>query len=206
MLQDILEEEEEPSARDVNELLYLVLKSFMDNPRPRKINMYTGRGVDTDAGADAGADSMDMKTNPSPFLNDEQCKLLQNVLFEYDTTENDTNAEAIGLIYAIPTSSENGIDDSGEYNDERIVKNNEILDKYFQPDQVEEEEAFKSCWDIVMELYGREATKHAVQSGDRSWVVRSGIVRLLLHFDFLTDGLGEDVIIRGASASTCTEE
>ena len=46
-----------------------------------------------------------------------------------------------------------------------------------------------------MELYGREATKHSVQSGDRGWIVRSGVVRLLLHYDFLTDGLGPDVIL-----------
>jgi hypothetical protein len=40
-----------------------------------------------------------------------------------------------------------------------------------------------------MELYGREATRMAEQSGDRSWKVRSGIVRLLIHYDFLNDGL-----------------
>ena len=156
-LQDILEEEDKPTAQDVNEILYLVLKSFLDHPRPRKLP--------------------NGDTNPSPLLNDEQRDLLVTKLFDGDR-------KSIG---ALPMD-ENG-NDSFEYGDEKIIGINNLLEK-FQPDRKEDEDAFKSCWDLVIELYGREATKMSEQSEDnRSWKVRSGIVRLLIHFDFLSDGV-----------------
>jgi hypothetical protein len=176
MLQDILEEEEPPSAQDINEILYLILKSFLDNPRPRKLP--------------------NGDRNPSPLLNDEQCDILVNQLFEIrsrstNVDEDDGDgAGSTGWIYAIPTDVDGS--DSMEYDDAKIIKVNDLLEK-FQPDREEDEDAFKSCWDLVMELYGREATRMAEQSGDKSWKVRSGVVRLLIHFDFLGDGLiGED--------------
>ena len=53
-----------------------------------------------------------------------------------------------------------------------------------QPDPLEEEDAYKSCWDLVKELYGQEVTKYAEKSGDLEWKVRCSIVRLLIHYDF----------------------
>ena len=61
--------------------------------------------------------------------------------------------------------------------------------EYFQPDEIEDEEAFRSAWDIVVALYGVEATKQAQRSNDPSFNVRSSVVRLLLHFDFLVSGI-----------------
>ena len=166
ILQDILEEEESPSARDINEILYMVLKSFLDFPRPRKLP--TGQ------------------TNPSPTLNEEQRKLLVDKLLRHDYDSNHTRDR--GWIDAIPTDEYGN--DSMEYDVPAIIEINDLLER-FQPDREEEEEAFKSCWDLVLELYGREATKMSEQSGDTSWKVRSGIVRLLIHFDFLAEWIEE---------------
>jgi len=161
VLQNILEEEESPSGQDINEILYVIFKSFYDYPRPKVLP------------------SGDR--NPSPTLNEDQRNLLMNTLFRYE--EDDKTS---GWIDAIPID-ETG-NDSMDYDRDDIVEVNALLEK-FQPDREEDEDAFKSCWDLVMELYGREATRMAEQSGDRSWKVRSGIVRLLIHYDFLNDGL-----------------
>ena len=57
------------------------------------------------------------------------------------------------------------------------------------PDPVEDEDAFKSLWDIVIELHGREAVKINERNGFVQWKARCLIARVLLHFDFLTEGL-----------------
>lgn len=148
-LKDLLEEDESIEGFHVNHLLYTVLKSFYDNPRPLKLE--------------------DGKTNPSPTLTPEQRDLLDSILFQ--------NKDGLGVIEVFADGGKNG-------NDE-VLK---VLE-CFQPDEIEEEEAFKSAWDVVVVLYGVEATKQAQRSNDPSFYVRSTVVRLLLHFDFLVSGI-----------------
>mmetsp|Transcript_12947 Transcript_12947/g.24329 ORF Transcript_12947/g.24329 Transcript_12947/m.24329 type:complete len:220 (+) Transcript_12947:96-755(+) len=146
--------EEDIGGNDVNVILYQVLRSFVDNPRPRKTE--------------------DGQSNPSPELTEEQGNLLLQRLFQMD--------DGIGFIAAMP-----------EQNEDFNCKHEEmftLLEK-LQPDPVENEDDFKSCWDILTEIYGREATKIAQQTGNISFKYRSSIVRLLIHYDFLTQGLGE---------------
>ena len=69
------------------------------------------------------------------------------------------------------------------------------------PDPVEEEEAYKGAWDIVIDLYGREGVRvreEAIQrngvNGDAnrenlSWKTLCCIGRVLIHYDFLTKGI-----------------
>lgn len=151
LLQETLEEEADP--RDINELLYAVLKSFVENPRPLKL--------------------MNGKSNPAARLTDEQKSMLVEDLFILEN--------GVGTIPILP--------ESGEFTEEnqRIL---DLLDK-LQPDPIENEDDFRSAWDILVEMYGRESTKHAQQSGDVTFKYTSSIVRLLLHFDFLTDGVGK---------------
>ena len=170
ILQDILEEEEIPTAQDINEILFLILKSFLDNPRPTKLP------------------SGD--TNPSPTLNAEQRELLVNELFQYQQDKK-YEEETIGLINAIPTDELGN--DSMMYDRRETVEVYNYLEK-LHPDQQEDEDAFKGCWDLIMELYGKEATKMSEQSGDKSWKMRSSVVRLLIHYDFLLDGIDETMI------------
>jgi len=143
LLQEIMEEEIE-SSQDVNEILYLVLKSFVDNPREKQT------------------------------LTEEQVDVLVGELFQIE--------DNIGFIPVMPLIV-------GEYNASH--KNTlELLEK-LQPDPIENEDDFRSCWDILMAIYGIEATKIAQKTDDVEFKFRSGVVRLLLHYDFLTEGVGE---------------
>lgn len=54
------------------------------------------------------------------------------------------------------------------------------------PDQQEEEEAYRSNWDMVMEIHGREAVKVDEQAGAASWKTCCLVARVLLFYDFLT--------------------
>ena len=148
-LKDLLEEDETVLGVHVNHLLYVVLKSFYDNPRPLKLE--------------------DGKTNPSPTLTPEQRDILDKKLFQYK--------DELGIIEVFVDGGMKG--------------NKEVLEalEYFQPNEIEDEDAFRSAWDIVVVLYGVEATKQAQRSNDPSFYVRSSVVRLLLHFDFLVSGI-----------------
>uniref|UniRef100_A0A7S3PWX4 Uncharacterized protein n=1 Tax=Chaetoceros debilis TaxID=122233 RepID=A0A7S3PWX4_9STRA len=159
-LQEILEEES--SADDVNQVLYRVLKSFYDHPRPLK--------------------TRDGKTNPSPTLTENQRLILNKDLLQSRDENN------VGFISAMPPSD---IDD----NSLTLYKNTVDLLEKLQPDPVENEEDFKGSWDILVELYGRESTKAAQKQNDFSWITRSNVVRLLLHYDFLIafeDGISNE--------------
>mmetsp|Transcript_18626 Transcript_18626/g.32013 ORF Transcript_18626/g.32013 Transcript_18626/m.32013 type:complete len:145 (-) Transcript_18626:350-784(-) len=76
------------------------------------------------------------------------------------------------------------------------------------PDPIEDEEAYKSAWDVVIDLYGRESVRvreEALQreressgSGNSDgvchaenlqWRTLCAIGRVLIHFDFLTKGV-----------------
>jgi hypothetical protein len=58
------------------------------------------------------------------------------------------------------------------------------------PTQDDDEDAVKSLWDTVMELYGREAVKYQeTKSSTLEWKITNTVSRLLIHFDFLTLGI-----------------
>lgn len=54
------------------------------------------------------------------------------------------------------------------------------------PDPNNEEDAYKSNWDMVLEIHGRESVKLNEQAGEASWKTSSLIARVLLFYDFLT--------------------
>jgi hypothetical protein len=67
------------------------------------------------------------------------------------------------------------------------------------PDPTEDEDAHKSLWDLIIELYGREAVRvreeaiqrHGVNRSkeNMSWKTLCCIGRVLIHYDFLTKGI-----------------
>lgn len=57
------------------------------------------------------------------------------------------------------------------------------------PDHSEDEDASKSLWDTVIEIHGRESMKLNEASATPEWKLSCIKARILLHFDFLTDGL-----------------
>lgn len=54
------------------------------------------------------------------------------------------------------------------------------------PNPNEDEEAYKSNWDTVMEIHGRESVKLNEQEGNASWKTSCLVARVLLFYDFLT--------------------
>ena len=146
-LQAILEDETEDYG-DVDKVLYLVLKSFVENPRPKELS--------------------DGTPGTSPRLTKEQISIIIGQLFEQDINGKDK-------ILALSLE------------DDDLAKKLDTLEQ-LQPDPVDDEDAYKSSWDIVMEMYGRESTRLSEQSGDQGWKARSSVVRLLIHYDFLSNG------------------
>jgi hypothetical protein len=76
-------------------------------------------------------------------------------------------------------------------------KSNEIADvellallEKLLPDK-EEEDAWKSLGELICELHGREAVKVDENANLPTWKARLLISQIMLHFDFLSNGLDE---------------
>ena len=93
-----------------------------------------------------------------------------------------------GRVNAVMTMSND--DDDFEEAERVALTTLEQLDGIL-PDPVEEEDDFKSLWDTVIELYGREAVKINEQQRPvlLDWKIASTVTRVLLHYDFLTYGI-----------------
>jgi hypothetical protein len=75
----------------------------------------------------------------------------------------------------------------GELASENVIDLSLLLD--LLPDPSEDEDAFKGLWDSVIELHGRESVKLNEQAAEPQWYARCLIARLLIYYDFLSDGL-----------------
>uniref|UniRef100_A0A7S1YZW1 Uncharacterized protein n=1 Tax=Trieres chinensis TaxID=1514140 RepID=A0A7S1YZW1_TRICV len=150
----------EVDAGDVNEILYRVLKSFIDFPRPERIPDDTFPGGS--------------RENPSPQVTPEHREIMESI-FSVDEVTN------VGIIPALQEPDCTPFEVSAYNGLVRLL-----------PDPIEDEDAHKGGWDLVMELIGREAVKIAEQSRDKGWRVRCDIARLLVQYDFLTDGIVEE--------------
>jgi hypothetical protein len=63
------------------------------------------------------------------------------------------------------------------------------------PDPQEDEDAYKSLWDIVIELHGREMVKINEGNGSPEWKAVCLVARILVHFDFLNYGIVEAPLV-----------
>ena len=57
------------------------------------------------------------------------------------------------------------------------------------PDPQEDEDGFKSSWDAVIELHGRDLVKFMEEEGTDRWKAISIVARVLIHYEFLTEGI-----------------
>ena len=166
LLQQLLEAEAD--ATDVNEVLYRVMKSFLEVPRPRKIK--DAKGI--------------TRSNTSPLINDDKKKMIQSLLNFADGDAECENDSGIPLF--VPVFADSCIAGSGS--SAHVL---EAVEKLL-PDPNEEEDAHKTCWDIVMEMYGKEAVKSEEMERSEEWRARSAVARVLIHYDFLEAGIIED--------------
>ena len=164
LLQQLLEAEAD--ATDVNEVLYRVMNSFLEVPRPRKIK--DAKGI--------------TRSNTSPLINDDKKKMIQSLLNFADVDAECENDSGIPLF--VPVFADGCIAGSGSHVLEAVEK--------LLPDPNEEEDAHKTCWDIVMEMYGKEAVKNEEMERSEEWRARCAVARVLLHYDFLETGIIED--------------
>jgi hypothetical protein len=63
------------------------------------------------------------------------------------------------------------------------------------PDPQEEEEVFKSLWDVVIEVHGREMVKIEESKATPQWKAWCLIARLFIHFDFVVYGLVDSPLV-----------
>ena len=164
LIQQLLEAEAD--ATDVNEVLYRVMKSFLEIPRPRKIKDHQGI----------------TRSNTSPLINDDKKKMIQSILNFAAVDAECENDSDIPLF--VPVFADGCIVGSGSHVLEAVEK--------LLPDPNEEEDAHKTCWDIVMEMYGKEAVKSEEMERSEEWRARCAVARVLIHYDFLEAGIIED--------------
>ena len=165
LLQQLLEAEAD--AADINEVLFRVMRSFLDVPRPLKIK--DANGI--------------TRSNTSPLINDEKKRLIQSLL---DLASEDSDTPEIDSdIRSVPAFT-GGTD--------CVAASNDVLDiiEKLLPDPMEDEDAHKTCWDIVMEMHGKEAVRSEEMEGSNEWRARCAVARVLIHYDFLEAGIVED--------------
>lgn len=160
-LQEFLEGDH-PSSDVVNVILYRVLDGALKYPRP------SGGGD-----AQSGGDTIEMKRNVR--------EKIQVILSDFS---ND------GRVKAVPTMSNKDDGDAYEKDLEHALDILEQIERVL-PDPVEDEDDFKSLWDSIIELHGREAVKINETQNPVSvdWKIANTVARVLLHFDFLTLGI-----------------
>jgi len=93
-----------------------------------------------------------------------------------------------GRVKAVMTMSNN--DDDHEKAEKSVLAIIEQIEGVL-PDPVENEEDYKSLWDTIIQLHGREAVKFNQGQNPVSldWRVTNTVTRVLLHYDFLTHGI-----------------
>lgn len=57
------------------------------------------------------------------------------------------------------------------------------------PDPEEDEDAFKSLWDTIIDIHGRESVKLNEHQRRPRWTLSCLVARVLLHYDFLIYGI-----------------
>ena len=160
-LQDILEGDASPDV--VNIILYRVLEGALKYPRPS-----TG---------EVGGDKEAKVVETTVEVKEKIERLLATLMGGQVTT-------------VLATDSDCNNADEKKAGEESVLA---ILDQFeaILPDPVEEEDDFKSLWDTIIELHGREAVKIKELQNHVSldWKVSNTVVRTLIHFDFLTFGI-----------------
>jgi hypothetical protein len=140
-----------------------------------------------------------------------------------DESDGDNNGDRRFLSMLLAPNVKNvstAIDyESNEVNDDVVVEVDEsaltlleCIEKNLLPDIIDDEDAYKSTWDVIIDLYGRESVRvsedrlskerdeeeEGVRRKNLQWRTLSVIGRVLIHFDLLTKG----VLKEGAFASS----
>lgn len=202
-LQKLLENE--LSHSDIEDVLLLSLSAYLQHgPTPSSYN-----NKDENGG------------NASPVLSEDQRTIMNNVIEEIvSCTDGIGDSRFLHLLVLPPVDYESltiDIDDDDSNDDNNVAQQEKQIDKVAEsiltqieqllPDPIEDEEAYKSSWDVVIDLYGRESVRvneeglqREKESGSSSsdsrlsleglqWRTLCAVGRVLIHYDFLTKGV-----------------
>mmetsp|Transcript_18819 Transcript_18819/g.44089 ORF Transcript_18819/g.44089 Transcript_18819/m.44089 type:complete len:292 (-) Transcript_18819:13-888(-) len=195
-LQKLLEGEVPPS--DVEDLLLIVLDAYREHGPTDK----SSNNSDENGG------------NASPVLTREQKDRVGYLIDGILTASDGVGDSRFLHMLVLPPVDYVNVDFDVEREpivvkaDSRAIALLEQIEKLL-PDEYEEDEAHKSAWDVVIDLHGRESVKFHEQAlqlerengneedgvynaDNLQWRTQQSIVRLLLHFDFLTKGILKD--------------
>jgi hypothetical protein len=155
-------EGDHPSSDVVNIVLYRVLEGVLKYSRP-------SGGRDTQDSEDTIEMTAQVKEK------------IEGILADYS---------AEGRVKAVMTMSNDNNDEDYEKAEKEVLAILEQLEGIL-PDPVEDEEDFKSLWDTIIELHGREAVKFNQSQNPvpLDWKIANTVSRVLLHYDFLTHGI-----------------
>lgn len=158
--------------------------------------------------------------NASPVLTGQQRSIMTDLIDRMiHVSDGIGDSRFLHMLVLSPIDYESMQIDFDEPQQEKMMevdpKALQILEQIEQllPDPIEDEEAYKSAWDVTIDLYGRESVKvreEALQrekeskmlefdeSGESTmkfgaenlqWRTLCAVERVLLHYDFLTKGV-----------------
>lgn len=201
-LQQLLENELAHS--DIEDVLLLSLSAYLQHgPSPKSYN-----NKDENGG------------NASPVLNEGQRRVMSSLIEEIvSASDGIGDSRFLHLLVLPPVDYESltiDVDDEVMQDEQQQTQQQNqqidesaasILNRIEQllPDPIEDEESYKSAWDVVIDLYGRESVRvkeeklqreieNGVVGGTKSmenleWRTLCAVGRVLIHYDFLTKGV-----------------
>jgi hypothetical protein len=201
-LQQLLENELAHS--DIEDVLLLSLSAYLQHgPSPKSYN-----NKDENGG------------NASPVLNEGQRKVMSNLIEEILGASDGIGESRFLHLLVLPpidyASLTIDVEDEEIYDQQQQQQEQQIdeaaasiLNQIEQllPDPIEDEESYKSAWDVVIDLYGRESVRvkeEKLQRENQSssnavggrkclenleWRTLCAVGRVLIHYDFLTKGV-----------------
>lgn len=102
--------------------------------------------------------------------------------------------EIIGIVRDLLESAEGGAiavsDPKGGPGDVAVLEKM----KRILPDRKENEDAFKSNWDTLIEIHGRDIVKFSEENPTPQWDVDCVVARVLIYYDFVTYGIIDSTI------------
>jgi len=207
--QNLLEGELSPS--DVEDVLLLALTAYLQHGP----TAFSADNKNENGG------------NASPVLTEEQRSLMSNLVCGLvDVSDGVGDSRILHMLVLPPVDYESMVaanqsfdsdntDDSEVEVDPSALRILDLIEQLL-PDAIEDEEAFKSAWDVVIDLYGRESVRVREEALQREkegaminvdfdggakkccgenlqWRTLCAVGRVLIHYDFLTKGvLDED--------------
>lgn len=205
-LQQLLENELPHS--DIEDVLLLSLSAYLEHgPSPSSYN-----NKDENGG------------NASPVLSDEQRRCMSNLITEIATCSDGIGDSRFLHFLVLPRVDYESLtidnDDDDDKMDDDQKQQQQMMDEaaisilhqieQLLPDPTEDEESYKSAWDVVIDLYGRESVRvneeklqREKESNGREgggklfntclenlqWRTLCAVGRVLIHYDFLTKGV-----------------